>query len=233
MSSQELSEGRRAAAAPALPGSPYDTTAMISLRERERVRLGFDLHDGPAQTMSAALLQLRMLEDAGPDEIGPGLAEARDTIAHAVAEIYAIIDGLDGNRSPEIDFVTHVGALVADACRLSDIDTTLHVEGDPSGLSAPEQIVLFRIIQEALSNVRRHSGATHAGVWLRFDATRVSCEVADDGAGFDPTVRGTARFGREPYGLASMHERARMLGGECVVESARGRGTRVLVRIPR
>lgn len=222
--------------APAASGiSPGDARASsaIDLQERERVRIGFDLHDGPAQTMSAALLQVRMLQDLDGNDLQRGLAELRSTLSLALGEIYGLIENLGGRDTGDTDLVTRVRSCVEAFKERHDIDVEFTVHGDCGEVSPSLQIATFRIVQEALSNVGRHSGACHARVDLRLTPETVSAEIVDDGDGF---VTGTEsvsrRSNREPFGLRSMSTRARLLDGDCNVESEPGRGTRVQVTIP-
>lgn len=204
----------------------------IALQERERVRIGFDLHDGPAQTMSAALLQVKMLEDLQDEDLQAGVAELRGTLAVALQEIYALIEDLGGRESGDDDLVTRVRSCVDAFAERSDISVHLSVDGSVEHVSQSLQIAVTRIVQEALSNARRHSGAGRVDITLQLSPERVVCEIADDGDGFVCSEGGGFRGGREPYGLHSMRERARLLDGKSVVESTPGTGTRVRVEIP-
>lgn len=211
-----------------------NAAAGISLQERERLRIGFDLHDGPAQTMSAALLQVKMLQDLEGDALRCGLAELRSTISAGMEEVYELIERLGGRDSTDDDLQARVRSAVDSFSDRCDIEVDLLIDGDDCGgsVSPSMQIAVARIVQEALSNVSRHSGASHASVALHLSPTEVVCEVTDDGAGFAREELGVSRRGRQPFGLHSMRERARLLDGECVVDSAPGMGTRVCVRIP-
>jgi len=209
-----------------------NAAAGINLQERERVRIGFDLHDGPAQTMSAALLQVRMLEDLEGEALHNGLAELRVTIAAGLEEIYELIERLGGRESQSDDLSSRVTALVESFRSRSDVGIGLSIEGEAGPLSPSMQIAVARIVQEALSNVSRHSRATRVDVRLDLLPEEVRCEVSDNGRGFALDGEGASRRAREPFGLHSMSERARLLDGECIVYSSPGAGTRVVVRIP-
>jgi signal transduction histidine kinase len=109
----------------------------------------------------------------------------------------------------------------------SEREIRLVVEkGFPVSLPGKESVELLRILQEALANVRRHSGARNVEVGLRTDDESILIEVADDGRGFDP---GSPRAG---IGLSAMRERVEGLGGEIEVRSRPGEGTKVMVMVP-
>jgi two-component system, NarL family, sensor histidine kinase DegS len=204
----------------------------IELAERERLRIGFDLHDGPAQSMSAALLQIRMLEELHGEALKNGLTELRQTLAVALEEVYDLIDNLGARTVADESLAARVRACVEGFASSCDIEPTLTQEGDGADFSASLRIAVYRIVQEALSNVKRHSGARHVDIRLRLSPARVMCDVEDDGTGFVLEAVGSSGRGREPFGLLSMRERARMLDGDCAIDSAPGRGTRVHVEIP-
>ena len=196
------------------------------------MRVGFDLHDGPAQTMSAALLQLKMLEGTAGDELHDGLAELRATLSTALAEIYAMIDQFGGRASDGDTLESRIRASVDKLIGSTDIEAHLTFEGDASSTSPSLQIAVFRIVQEALSNVRRHSRAEHVDIAVVFGRSFVDCVVSDDGVGFAAQTEAVPSKGRRHFGLHGMHQRARLLDGECTVTSAPDVGTRVSVRIP-
>jgi two-component system sensor histidine kinase DegS len=234
MGSDEPSSGDRAHVATGLRHSVAsdDRAAIINLQERERVRVGFDLHDGPAQTMSAALLQVRMLQGLEGSELTTGLSELRATLTVALEEIYDLIEDLGGRGSVENGLVARVQACVEGFAARCDIEPTLEIEGDFGPGSRSLQIAVFRIVQEALSNVMRHSGASRVRILLSRSPDGVLCEVSDDGRGFTIDDATTAHRSRDPYGLHSMSERAQLLDGTCTIDSSPGRGTRVRVEIP-
>jgi two-component system, NarL family, sensor histidine kinase UhpB len=107
------------------------------------------------------------------------------------------------------------------------IETHLEVDGGKCDLSDSQKIVLFRVVQEALSNVRKHSEATSVSVVLRCKRTFVGVSVVDDGRGFDP--RG---LGHDRLGLAGISERVRLLGGAVEIETSPGLGTTVRATLP-
>jgi two-component system sensor histidine kinase UhpB len=111
------------------------------------------------------------------------------------------------------------------------IQASFHHEGTPEALTEDQQTVIYRVVQEALSNTAQHSGATFVDFELRvFPSHGVELRVRDNGRGFDTnTVRSAGRNG---IGLSGMAERARLVGGELTVTSSPGSGTRVRLYIP-
>lgn len=212
---------------------PSAAAAILNLQERERVRIGFDLHDGPAQTMSAALLQVRMLQDLPEVEREDAIVELRATISASLEEIYDLIECLGGRESGGCnDIACRVRTCVDSFASRSGIPVTIKIEGDTGEVSPSLQIAATRIVQEALSNVSRHSGARHVDVSLELSPSVIACRITDDGDGFNMQDALTSQRGREPYGLHSMRERARLLDGDCAIDSTPGSGTEVRFSIP-
>jgi two-component system, NarL family, sensor histidine kinase DegS len=218
-------------------GASAHAAALIDAQERERRRIAFDLHDGPAQTLSAALLQARMMQDLRDDELRDGFVELRSLIAGALEEMYDLIGSLGAGCEANDDAAARVRSCVDAFVERASIACNFEVRGSRCSVPGPHGITVARIVQEALSNVLRHSRAARVHVTLDIRAERVVCEIVDDGRGFDlelasemPLRPGPYR--RLSYGLASMRERAGLLGGTCEVFSSLGQGTRVRVVIP-
>jgi signal transduction histidine kinase len=208
---------------------------LVAAGERRLVRLGFDLHDGPLQEIVALAEELRTAS-AQISAVVP--ADFRQRVNGRFNDVHARLGALDESLreiAHSIRSTTAVTRPVADAveCELralenaTGIEVELEVEGNLNGLSDSQKIVLFRIVQEALSNVRKHSNAAKVSVRLRSRRTFVDLTVADDGCGFDPR-----KLGHDRLGLAGISERVRLLGGAVEIETHPGEGTSVRATLP-
>jgi PAS domain S-box-containing protein len=201
--------------------------AVRQAREAERLRVARDLHDDVLQDLSytAAAMGMMIFKAEGTD-LAEDLQKAIDAVRRAAQGLRRAVSDL---RLDEEDRPFHelVGSLVHRA-RSMDPDRDLRLEvkaGFPSRSLGAAGVEISRVIQEALTNARRHSGARNVSVSLAVDGEALVAEVADDGRGFDPEAPpGT--------GLRGMRERVLRLGGDLRVESAPGEGTRVRVRVP-
>jgi signal transduction histidine kinase len=208
---------------------------LVAAGERRLMRLGFDLHDGPLQELVALAEELRtasmQIAAVVPDEY-------RQRVCGRFNDVHARLGALDESLreiAHSIRSTTAVARPVADAIdaelralqNAAGIEGDLHVQGELSSLSDSQKIVLFRVVQEALSNVRKHSGASKVSVSLRSTRTFVRLVVTDDGDGFDPR-----RLDRERLGLAGISERVRLLGGAVEIETSPGSGTTVRATLP-
>ncbi|RJL32277.1 sensor histidine kinase [Bailinhaonella thermotolerans] len=199
---------------------------ILTAREEERRRLRRDLHDGLGQTLAAMAMTINIarkrLKDS-PESAEALLRELRAGMDAVTGDVRELVYGL---RPPVLDDLGLTGA-VTDLARqtLPEADTEVTAEGDLSVLPAAVEVVVYRIVQEALTNVRRHAQANRVRVELRRERTALRLLVTDDG-------RGLPADHRPGVGLGSMRERAAELGGIAIVAPVPGGGTRVEVMLP-
>lgn len=202
--------------------------------EDERLRIARELHDDTAQRLAALLVRLRAARSA-PDEEQRRrqLDEVQQEIVEAAEGVRRIARGLRPPSLEEMGLETALRSL-AQAIREAHglrIEIETVADGDQPRLESDAELALYRIVQEALSNVVRHAGASRARVVLERQPDRMVVVVDDDGRGF--VLGGESDPGGRGLGLLGMTERARYLGGRIQVESSPGSGTRVQVEIPR
>jgi signal transduction histidine kinase len=214
---------RREIAAAAERAAAEGLRRAIEAQEAERVRVARELHDESGQVLTALALHLRALEtDVGPGPLAERIGEMRRTLSAASASLRELATRL---RPPAVDEHGLADAIEEQAARARRAG--LHVEvdlrADVDDLSEEVQTALFRVVQEALTNVTRHAEAQSASVVLTSHAGRLRLVVEDDGHGFDPAAP-TSRLG-----LAGIRERVELLGGRLRVESSPDAGTAVIV----
>jgi two-component system, NarL family, nitrate/nitrite sensor histidine kinase NarX len=219
----------------AVEKSRLDVQAHKLLMGRERTALAHELHDSLAQTIVGLRMQVKMLgETLDAGDSGAGKREAR-RIAAAVEEAHTELRELLANFRAPIDErgVMFVLQDLVDRARADDANCTwfLHLEGEEPILPAATQMQMTRIVGEALTNARKHAGAQAVRVLMKNEHTGgVQVLVEDDGVGIGERVL-DARPG-ENVGLSIMRERAQRVGGELLIESEPGEGTRVELRLP-
>lgn len=210
------------------PGKP----AFLGLPSRETLQIALDLHDGPAQTVSAALLQLRILTNESGDAFRDELEELKELLVSASEDIYALIGQARQQALNGGTLVDHVRERLADLSARYSAEFELTVNGDESLLPSLACSAVARIIDEGVSNAAVHASAQHVHVGLDFMPDGVWCLVSDDGRGFDMGAVERRNNSRPRYGLLGMMERAELLGGACSVDTAPGCGTRLRIWIP-
>jgi two-component system, NarL family, sensor histidine kinase UhpB len=200
-------------------------SAALAAQEEERARVARDLHDEVNQSLTGLLLRLEAAREAAPPELEPELAATKALANQAMRELLTLARRLRPTALDDLGLAAAIAGLVE---RLGEGETatTLAVDGDFFDLGDDEQLVVYRVAQEALANAARHSGARHVTVALRRDAAGVELTVADDGTGFAfaDSERG--------LGIGGMRERALLVGGELTIESRPDAGTTVRLTIP-
>jgi signal transduction histidine kinase len=208
---------------------------LVDTQEVERQRIARELHDATGQSLTAIALGLRgvqrILEDREPSTAGQ-LRELESFSTSALGELRRIIADL---RPPQLDDLGLIPALrwyTQNFQARWGVTCELQLTGENVRLAPEMETVIFRIVQEALSNVARHAQASRVVVRLEQDPQAVTVTVRDDGQGFDPTAQNGAARTRNGWGLLGIQERARLMGGRCAIESSPGQGTQVQVWIP-
>ena len=206
---------------------------MAAVEERER--LAREMHDGLAQALGFLNLKLtlaeRMLDGGPPQPIRQALAEMRKVTSGAYEEVRQAIFGLRTMVSRGLGLLPTLSEYLHEFSPQAGIQVRLEVSEEAGQIRlAPEvEVQLIRIAQEALNNVRKHSGAHTARVRFWRETDHVLVAVEDDGTGFDPTA--SPKDGHRHFGLATMRERAEAVGGRLTVRSTPGRGTEVVLQV--
>jgi signal transduction histidine kinase len=209
----------------------YTAQAEELAAVQERNRLARELHDSVTQTIFSMTLTAeaaRILLERDPSQAAPHLALLQELAQGALSEMRALIQQLRPSPVEEGGLASALHKHLTALERREGLKVALQVEGEGQ-LPREQEEGLFRIVQEALNNVVKHAQTDKAAVRLQLEDGRVSLLIEDQGAGFDPSVSGSARGG---FGLTSMRERIEMLGGALEVKSSPGKGTQVLVQVP-
>jgi signal transduction histidine kinase len=207
---------------------------VVAAQESERQRIARELHDETGQALTAIGLGLRgltgSLRSSNMDRTKQNLHQLELLTTHSLDELQRLIADL---RPSHLDDLGLSSALRWYANTLQErIKLAVHVEilGEERQVASPVKIALFRIAQEALTNVVKHSQAKNVQVVLTYGDKSVQIRVTDDGRGFDMEAAGSGK--RVSWGLKGMEERTSLLGGKFEVHSRPGQGTTVEVSIP-
>ena len=198
--------------------------------EEERRRIGRDLHDEAGQAMAFLRLQLEMMERDAPESLRPRLAEARRLTVHTAVELRRIIAALSPSGLDRLGVATAVRQLAARFRRRHPSEVVLRISPRVAEVTGPEAEVIYRVAQECLQNIAKHSRATRVYLSLGAADKSIRLCVRDNGAGFR-----TDQACRKPgsFGLSGMRERAGLLGGTLTVRSAPAKGTRIILDLPK
>jgi signal transduction histidine kinase len=214
---------------------------LVASAERRLMRLGFDLHDGPIQDVLALAADVQLLQQqlypfilddyreqahGRFDDLTARLVELDRQlreIAHSLETKSVISRPLGETLHREVDgFAERTG-----------IEAELEIRGDPDSLSSAQRITLFRVIQEALANVREHAGASHVSVRVRARRSAIELQIVDDGMGFEVERALAKAAQRGRLGLVGIAERVHMVGGTFELQSQPGGPTTLKLTLPR
>lgn len=207
------------------------TERLITAQEEERGRLARELHDDLTQRMAAVAIDAGRLERLLPAANGQS-RELLERIRQQMAELSGDVHGLSRRLHPSaLDDLGLPAAIESESRAFFErggAPVEFSCSGSFEAVPRPSQLALYRIVQEALRNVHKHSGADEVRVRLTNEGERVKLAIVDNGRGFDPQAPNM----HGGIGLASIEERVRLMGGRLKVCSQPGHGTRILVSIP-
>jgi signal transduction histidine kinase len=196
-------------------------------QELERRRLARELHDETGQALTSILLGLRALEESGSDDVGAAVGDLRELVVQTLQDVRRLAVEL---RPTALDDFGLAAALERLASTFSEqTGTTVELEsvlGDER-LPSDVETVLYRIVQEALTNVVKHAHADHVSIVLRKKEGAVTAIIEDDGRGFSGGDQNDGGLG-----LVGMKERVELVNGRLEIESAKGAGTTLVVEVP-
>jgi two-component system sensor kinase len=201
---------------------------IVEVQEAERDRIARDLHDDLGHLFAGIIDGLSALEKLGDGQTRRAASAVREIAREGIQTVRTVAWMLRPSGLDDLGLDGCVEQFVTDCRRMFRIRIEVTATGQEWDIPAPIETAVFRIVQEALTNVGRHSGATEASVLLVSSGDTVRAVVEDDGAGFDVPSAGQHRS----LGLTGMRERARLVGGKLTVESAVGAGTTIVVEVP-
>jgi len=206
-------------------------TETISVQEKERTRIAYDMHDRAAQLIVGALYQIQAGRECvtRESEADPNLRNAQTLLKELETEIRATIHDLQPLHPNGLGLVPALRNYTDRFREASDLHCTVTVLGRESRLQHDTEVTVYRIVQEALHNVVRHADATRVDITLDFRGINMLVSVNDDGCGFD--TEGAHRQNPQHLGIISMRERALSVGSELRILSLRERGTAVMLSV--
>ncbi len=197
----------------------------LVVQEAERARIARELHDEVGQTLTGVMLQVEGLAAVIPDDLREQLDELRETARDGTEEVRRIARRLRPEALEDLGLQSALSALAARVADQAHLDISKHLDSRLT-LSQPQELVVYRVAQEALTNVARHAGAEHVELRLaRDDRYAVLC-VRDDGHGVQPADL------RSSNGIRGMRERAMLIGARLAIQARPERGTEVKLSIP-
>lgn len=207
------------------------TRRLVEAQERERSMVAADIHDGVLQQLGATAIRLELaqsrVEQRDFDTASAIIADGANEIRFCARELRSLLMEL---RPQVLDDNGLNAALTEMGRHVDDVDVTVTSEV-PDDLGSEFSITIFRIVQEALTNIQKHAQASHATVDVKLSGDSIEIDIGDDGIGYEGAVTGPSAEGSH-LGLLGMRERARMFGGSFSIEGASGGGTEIHATLP-
>ncbi len=208
---------------------------IMSVQEEERKRIARELHDEVSQSLTGLAFNAEAVLSrlpAGAEEIEGKLEGIRDLAIRTMDEIYRVVYQLRPSLLDDLGLVAAVQWLADHYLEEAGIKVLFETVGSERPLSAEAEITLFRIAQEAITNIVRHAGAESVSIAVEFRESAATIHIEDDGRGFSvEEVTGSAETGRG-LGLLGMKERAELLDGSLKIKAKSGQGTKVSAEVP-
>jgi PAS domain S-box-containing protein len=223
-------EGMRQAQERELRSHEKFAQQLLNAEEQERQRLAAELHDGLGQSLSIVKNKsdLALRRRGLPESVAQQLNTISQATSDAIEELRALVRNLRPIQIEQLGLTDSIRDLVDKVAQSTTIQLEHRIENADDAILGPSATQLYRIIQEALNNIIKHSSAARAFLSLERDIQCVRLLISDDGRGFD-TAKVSLRGG---FGLKNIQERARMIGGRANVQSNPGAGTRLVIEVP-
>jgi two-component system sensor histidine kinase UhpB len=197
----------------------------LAAQEGERRRIARELHDEIGQTLTGLVLRSETIARRGPKELRGDLDELREAARRGAEDVRLIARRLRPEALDQLGLQSALLALCASLAQQAPVDVERSLDADLD-LTAEEELVIYRVAQESLTNVVRHAQASRVALVLCRHATEVVLVVRDDGIGLPPVAR------TDWTGIRGMRERALLIGAELVIRAATPHGTEVRLRVP-
>ncbi|WP_405431261.1 histidine kinase [Micromonospora sp. NBC_00617] len=195
----------------------------LAVQEGERQRIARELHDEIGQSLTVVLLGLKRAVDRAPEELREELHAVQETVRSSLDEVGQVARRLRPDVLEDLGLHSALNALATEFSQVSGVPVTRKSDPDVPALSAEMELVIFRIVQESLTNVARHAHATKVELSLRAEDDTVVLRVADNGTG---DVR------HEGAGIRGMRERALLIGARLTISALPRGGTEVRLTVP-
>ena len=201
-------------------------------QEDERKRLARELHDDTLQSLIALNQRIMIARrQADKNELEKSLSDIENMLAKTMQELRRLTRALRPIYLEDLGLVSALESYAMEISESAGIPITFLVEGNERRLSDTVEIALYRIAQEAISNINRHSKTSTARLSLKFQESSLEVSIEDDGIGFDPIDPGElSQLGH--YGLLGIHERAALIDADNIIQSEPGKGTTLIIRVP-
>jgi len=198
--------------------------SQIEIQEYTLKNIAWELHDNVGQLLSVINLQMNVLSKRLPTEFDTEVSEIRDVVKQTVQEVRSLSKVLNNDVILKNGLIETLQVEVDRLDRLGYLEVSIELEGKPVAIDNASEIIIFRILQESLSNVIRHAKASTLFILLHYKKDSLEITVIDNGRGFDVDEKMSGS------GMETMHNRAELINADLKIESKIGKGTQLLLK---
>ncbi|MDD4504487.1 MAG: sensor histidine kinase [Clostridiaceae bacterium] len=207
---------------------------IIRAQEDERKRVAREIHDGPAQLIANLVIKTELCEkliDMDKEKAKEELVSLKGFLRSSLSDVRKIIYDLRPMSLDDLGLVPTLQRYISNYIEENNILVDFMVLGNQKALKPVVELAAFRIVQESLTNIKKHSGAGNANIRVEFTNDQVNLLISDDGKGFDKKKVWGAKEEDAGYGLLNMKERVELLNGKFDIKTAHGKGTRIFASL--
>ncbi|WP_298353437.1 sensor histidine kinase [Runella sp.] len=207
--------------------------AQLEIQNQTLQQIGRELHDNIGQLLSVMSINLDILEEDVSDlKTRSQIIDTSKILQQTIADVRSLSKSLDGDFAKDFGLVDSLSHDLRRIRATGKYQTEILMEGEPYRLDGQKEFVLFRIVQEILTNILKHAEAKTIKVTLHYTPAQFSLTVQDDGKGFDNEAVLGRKMENAGAGLRNIQRRTEMVGGTYIIETARGQGTKIEIQLP-
>jgi signal transduction histidine kinase len=199
----------------------------LEIQEKTYKSISEELHDNIGQVLTLAKLHLNTIQSASAGEDHENILAARELISKCIQDIRNLSKTLDTQAIEALGFVKAIEMELRTLKKLREIEYIFELKGEPERLAPERELILFRIVQEAIQNIIKHANASQIRILVEYNEYALLLTIVDNGIGFN-----SEQLDGYGSGLSNMHSRAKVLHGELSVTSQNGLGTKVNISVP-
>jgi len=204
--------------------------SQLEIQEQTFRHISQEIHDNIGQMLSLAKLNLATMNASQPLGLEQKIADSKKLVSQAIYDLRDLSHGLSTDYIADLGLVRGIEHELDMVRKSGGYETALNIDGVPYLLDKQKELIIYRIIQQTLNNIIKHSASQKIIIHLRYNPDDLSLSITDDGKGFDLTpLNNNASFG---LGIRNMHNRARLIGAGFQISSTLGKGTSVSLIVP-
>jgi len=206
--------------------------SQLELQEQTLKNISQEIHDNVGQVLSLAKLNLNMMDARQPDQLQRKIDSALEQVSKAINDLRDLSKSFNTDTISELGLIKAIAMELDIVARADAHKTSFKIKGKSCQLPAQQELILFRIVQEALHNIVKHAAANSIRVEADYTTDKLELCITDNGTGFDLTPLEDPARSSFGLGIRNMHNRARMIGASFQMSSTDGEGTTIQLSIP-